>query len=756
VSEPGPGDDTTADGERDPLERLAEEFAGRCRRGEPASVSEYEARYPEHAEGLRKLLPTVALMEQLKRGGPQARRGDPGRAAPERMGEFRVLRELGRGGMGVVYEAVQESLGRHVALKVIHHVHLDARRLQRFQREAQAVAQLHHTNIVPIFGVGEHEGLPYYVMQYIKGSGLDARVAEWRRQGGPSGGDRRRFVARVGVQAAEALQHAHDQGVLHRDVKPANLRIDEHETVWVTDFGLAKLTGHDDLTASGDVIGTLRYLAPEALRGETDRRSDVYSLGLTLYELLTLRPPFGELSPSELLRHVSEGQPVRPRRLDPAIPRDLETVVLKAIAREPRDRYPTSGALADDLRRFLEDRPIRARRATPVERVWRWARRNRATAALTATAAGSLLLAAAVGWIGYASTTRALKRADENVALSLEVFEELFGKLAPPDNSLPPPTGPSGHRRPPLDPDDAPPSGLRTAPRDANPFEPVPRPPGERPGPPRRGGPANGTALLQSVLTFYERFAERNEANPRLQSEAARAYFRVGTLYERLGRGREAARAKARAVEMLEGLVARFPRVPEYRARLVEVDIRADPWSADPASLEGLEGRLSRARGLVDGLAREAPDDLDHLQSQVHVHAKLGVVFQRLGRADDAEACFRRAVDLAGSLIERSPGKIRPVIDRVDTREALARLQLDRGRRDEARTLVEAAARELRALARTATLIPPVVDRFESLAEDFRKLGDTGSAAEMSRRARGRSSPERPGRGGPTEAVEPN
>ena len=214
--------------------------------------------------------------------------------------------------MGIVYEAVQESLGRHVAFKAIHHVHLDAKRLQRFQRETQAVARLHHANIVPIFGAGEHEGLPYYVMQYIAGSGLDALLAAWRREGVPRGQGHWRFVAAVGAQAAEALQYAHEQGILHRDIKPANLLIDEHDCVWVTDFGLAKLTGHDDLTASGDVIGTLRYLAPESLRGETDARSDVYSLGLTLYELLTLAPPFGELTPSELLRHVSEGQPTAP------------------------------------------------------------------------------------------------------------------------------------------------------------------------------------------------------------------------------------------------------------------------------------------------------------------------------------------------------------------------------------------------------------------------------------------------------------
>ncbi|HEY2155690.1 MAG TPA: serine/threonine-protein kinase, partial [Isosphaeraceae bacterium] len=412
--------------DQDPLDALAEEFAERCRRGEAPSMAEYLARHPDDIDRVRRLLGAVAMMEQLRRGSQRAR------AMPDRLGEFRILRELGRGGMGVVYEAVQESLDRHVAVKVIHHVHLDPKRLKRFQREAQAVAQLHHTNIVPIFGVGEHDGLPYYVMQIIHGHGLDALCDRWRREGSRKEAERWRFAAKVGVQAAEALHHAHDQGVLHRDVKPANLLVDEHEAVWITDFGLAKLNGREDLTGTGDVIGTLRYLAPEALHGETDARSDVYSLGLTLYELLTLEPPFGELSPSELLRQVSEGRPTTPRRLEPTIPADLETIILKATAREPEHRYADAGAMADDLRCFLEDRPIRARRATPFERAWRWSRRNRTLAALMATAASSLVLAAVVGWVGYAraearrvEAEKATKRAEDNVALSLDVFGEL-------------------------------------------------------------------------------------------------------------------------------------------------------------------------------------------------------------------------------------------------------------------------------------------------------------------------------------------
>ncbi len=434
MTEPGVSDDidATSDHAADPasdlVDRIAEEFAERCRRGESPAIGEYARRYPQYAGKIRELLPSVAMMEKLKRSVGAASDPSAGLHEPrlERLDEYRIVRELGRGGMGIVYEAVQESLGRHVALKVIpRHGLLDAKRRQRFQREAMAVAQLHHTNIVPIFAAGEHDGLPYYAMQYIRGQGLDRMLETWRRDGAVRGTDHWRFVARVGVQAADALDYAHGQGILHRDVKPANILIDEHEVAWITDFGLAKLAGRDDLTNSGDVVGTLRYLAPEALKGQTDHRGDIYSLGLTLYELLTLRLPFGDLSPSELLRCVTEEQPTRPRKLDRSIPHDLETIVLKATAREPGHRYATGGELAEDLRSFLADRPIRARRASAPERLRRWCRRNKMLAGLMAVAAASILVAFGAVTVGYVTTTAALEKSESNVKLSLAAFEQL-------------------------------------------------------------------------------------------------------------------------------------------------------------------------------------------------------------------------------------------------------------------------------------------------------------------------------------------
>jgi WD40 repeat protein/serine/threonine protein kinase len=458
----------------DPLGAIADEFVEAFRQGKRPSVEEFAHRYPQHADDIRDMLPALVLMEQAKSddgrcrepsGTAPARLGSPGL---QQLGDYQILREVGRGGMGVVYEAQQLSLGRHVAIKVLpSHALLDPRHLARFQREACSAARLHHTNIVPVFGVGEQDGLHYYVMQFIHGLGLDVVLDELHRlrlprgkqaatqgdtpgrptersgdvsavevarvlltgafrQGNPSaltvapgelaaqadsatvraadssatihlpgqsegstlsetGSQYWQSVARVGMQVADALAHASSQGVLHRDIKPSNLLLDEQGNVWVTDFGLAKADSDgDDLTHTGDIIGTLRYMAPERFSGQGDLRSDIYSLGLTLYEMLTLRSAFDEVDRNKLVKQVMHDEPPRPRKLNPSVPRDLETVVLKAIARDPAHRYQTPAEMAEDLKRFVEDRPVRARRISEVEKVWRWCRRNPLPASLLA------------------------------------------------------------------------------------------------------------------------------------------------------------------------------------------------------------------------------------------------------------------------------------------------------------------------------------------------------------------------------------
>jgi eukaryotic-like serine/threonine-protein kinase len=527
AGQPSPGSDT------DRLGAILETFLARYRQGERPSVPEFVNRHPELAEEVRELLPALVEMEQLGSHAGEAdsacqasSRADAveraplhgSRRLPERLGDYRILRKIGSGGMGVVYEAVRESLHSHVALKVMHaRFRGDQTYVRRFHTEASSAARLHHTNVVSVFDYGKHDGVYYYAMQYIAGHGVDRILDDVRRlRGGerdraspasadvvrlpwmtqseaqhggerdpesdrviessprpvalglldgrcgadpvvgvtnaatpddpattgevdsqpvdaiestrsgrfellsnpaddgwqsparaleetslpgtgPSSGsssltgkteDRYfREVARLVAQAADALAYSHERGVLHRDIKPSNLLIDATGTLWVTDFGLAKFEGDEDLSRSQDLVGTLRYMAPERFRRSSDRRSDIYALGATLYEMLTLQPVFEGRDQLHLIDRIKNEPPTPPRHHDRRIPRDLETIVLKALAKDPGDRFATADKLAAELRRFHENRPIQSRPVPWNERLWRWGRRNPMIASLNVLAA---------------------------------------------------------------------------------------------------------------------------------------------------------------------------------------------------------------------------------------------------------------------------------------------------------------------------------------------------------------------------------
>ncbi|MBK8097885.1 MAG: serine/threonine protein kinase [Planctomycetes bacterium] len=512
-----------ADEARDPLDLLSEQFLQRYRAGELIDVEAFCAQHREHAEGLRELLPTLLVLERAKRERESTASGRARAQVPmlERLGDFKIQGELGRGGMGVVFEAVQESLGRRVALKVLPRGSLlTGNQLERFRREAQTAAKLHHSNIVPVFGSGESDGYHWYAMQFIDGRGLDHWFDEARQQpalaGSAAFGERARFVAQTGAQVASALAHAHAHGTLHRDIKPANLLLDGEGLVWVTDFGLAKALESTGLTHSGDVLGTLQYMAPEQFAGVYDARSEVYALGLTLWELLTLRPAFGGSSRSEVIEQICRGRPDRLRRLCPWLPRDLETIVEKAIAHDPRDRFADAAALEADLQAFLDGRPIAARQQSLVEQAVRWCRRNQAVAALTLATAAAVVLAAVVGWTAWLVTADALGQArqaaadareahgksERNVQLMTTAFEELFDAVV---------------GRDPLHVIEEDPETGEASVVAGTTVE------------------ADDVALLQRMLHFYDRFAAQNADNQPLRYETARAWRRVGAIHARLG-----------------------------------------------------------------------------------------------------------------------------------------------------------------------------------------------------------------------------
>jgi WD40 repeat protein len=328
--------------------------------------------------------------------------------------------------MGIVYEAVQLSLGRRVALKVLPFAaSLHPTHLSRFKTEAQAVAPLQHQNIVPVYAVGCERGVHYYAMQFIEGRTLASLIAESRPGSGRRGSETTvsfpappdspvaswtegpwqsaafvRTAARLGLQAAEALEHAHQFGIIHRDVKPANLIVDVRHNLWVTDFGLARVPRDAGLTLTGDLVGTLRYMSPEQAGGrpgQVDHRTDIYSLGATLYELLTLQPIFPGPDRGALLRQIALDEPAPIRRLNRAVPTELAVIVHKALAKAPEERYASAQELADDLRRFLEDKPIKARRPTLRQRLRRWTRRHRSVVLTGVLALGMLLVMAVAG-----------------------------------------------------------------------------------------------------------------------------------------------------------------------------------------------------------------------------------------------------------------------------------------------------------------------------------------------------------------------
>ncbi len=465
------------------------EYREAMERGETLSREELLAEFPYIADEVASCLDALEIVQRIAPkfnqeeasadSPPSARRGPP---AAGRLGDYRILRQIGRGGMGVVYEAEQISLRRRVALKVLPFAAvLDPRQLQRFRNEAQAAASLRHEHIVQVYSVGSERAVHFYAMEYIEGqtlaqiiSGLRSRFSDTQMhtvdpcrstasihlgqdpigascfelagrsllqtqagapistlfapqtrnvwQGGSRTGaaslcrDFYRSAVRLGVQAAEALEHAHRMGVVHRDIKPSNLLVDASGKLFISDFGLAQTRTGANLTMTGDVLGTLRYMSPEQAQGQRsilDHRTDIYSLGTTLYELLTLEPAFGSSDRHTLLHQILEGDFRPPREIVPDLPVDLETIVLKAMAVDPAARYESAQALADDLRRFLDDRPIRARRPSSWERAVKWAHRH---AAVVMTAAVMVLvllagLAASTLWV-WAERNEARRQRD--------------------------------------------------------------------------------------------------------------------------------------------------------------------------------------------------------------------------------------------------------------------------------------------------------------------------------------------------------
>ncbi len=422
------------------VQRLLEELLRvecelRRRAGEEASIAEYAARFPEHAAlieavfgpGLGRSTPSVPRHD-LPTIAPNRTTGQTGGndelsggARVRYFGDYEIAREIARGGMGVVFRARQISLNRAVALKMILAGQLaDENDIKRFYIEAEAAANLDHPGIVPIFEVGQHEEQHFFSMAFVEGRSLAERLAD-----GPMPP---REAAALLLDVTTAVEYAHSRGVIHRDLKPSNILIGADGNPRVTDFGLAKrVQGDSGLTGSGQIMGTPSYMPPEQAagrRGEVGPPADVYALGATLYCMVTGRPPFQAATAMDTVLQVLSDDPVPPRRLSASIPRDLETISLKCLEKEPGKRYASAAALAEDLRRFLVGEPIAARPVGPTERSWRWCRRNPWLAGAVGLAAAALVVVVSLALLYADRQTRLAasegRRADEQTRHSEE------------------------------------------------------------------------------------------------------------------------------------------------------------------------------------------------------------------------------------------------------------------------------------------------------------------------------------------------
>jgi serine/threonine protein kinase len=706
------------------MKNLVDDYLLRFRRGERPPIGEYAERHPELAERIKQIFPTLGLVELFKpdsdevtdnRGSSPVRIG--GAALLGQVGEFRIIREVGRGGMGVVYEAEQETLGRHVALKILPpQFGRDDKTAERFRREARAAARLHHTNIVPVFDVGQDGDTWFYAMQFIRGQGLDLVIKDLKRLRDESGQELRaagqhgsapppiaeycgsrsstntarqvsevaralvtgRFVpasadpiderpvfdlfatavtepesslidrteidatdrniapkstpaardreasgasdsavlpggtqlptaesrarvyhlgvARIGCQAAQALDYAHARGIVHRDIKPSNLLLDTDGVVWLTDFGLAKDSA-TSLTESGAVVGTLRYMAPERFRGHADARSDIYSLGLTLYELLTLRPGFESRDRLKLVDQIKCQNPMRPRSVDRRIPRDLETIVMKAIDKESSLRYSSATELADDLQRFIDDQPILARKSSFFERVARWHRRNALVAALGWTLL--IVLSSGLLWLNslYKKAGSERTRADANFRDAQSAVNEFLMQTS---------------------------QDLRDAP----------------------GLEGVRKSFLESALIYYQKFVAQHANDRQLRADLADAYERVGIITELIGTRPDALKAHQQALNLRSNLADTDPR----NIRLQQAVAKAHDNIGNLLKVTGQTDEADRsfrqAISILDPLVKTHPETPSLKWDLARSCNNLGILQKATGNLGEAEKWYRRGIEL--------------------------------------------------------------------------------------------------------------
>lgn len=544
---------------------------------------------------------------------------------------YDLIKELGRGGMGVVYLARQKGLNRLVALKMILAAeHAGGQELARFRREAEAIAGLHHPGIVQIYEIGEQQGRPYFSLEYLEGGSLAQRLA-----GNPQTG---RTTAQLVEALARAIHYAHQQGIIHRDLKPANVLLTntEHGTrsaegktdpslrgsnsvfggAKITDFGLVKRLEDSSETNTGAVLGTPSYIAPEQAAGKKDvgPPADIYALGAILYEMLTGRPPFRGESPMDTMFQVLSCEPVPPSRLQPKVHRDLETICLKCLNKEPRKRYASAEALADDLQSFLGGETIQARPATRREKLWRWAWRNPLAAALAAV----LLAVVATGFFLVAAQWRRAEknlvaareqqtRAEENFRQARQAVDDFLLKVS--ESKL-----------------------IQT--------------PGLQP---------LRKELLESALKYYQEFAKQHADDLALQRDLAQVYQRIGLIQEQMGAHADAQVAYEKAQALFQKLSAADPANADLAFALASCHQKMGRLHLLASRHDAGYRSLQSALAILQHAAQDHPADSRFLASAIQIHLLLGQQQASAGRIDEALASFQQLLAQAKKMAQSRP-----------------------------------------------------------------------------------------------------
>lgn len=666
------------EGSEDRLAHIMDQYLVSLEHGAPLDLHQMIEAHPDLSDEIRSITASLDLLHDATRKmRPRAKQPNQVREISKRLGDFEIGREVGRGGMGVVYAARQISLQRQVALKVLPFAAMwDSKQIARFRNEALAAAQLHHPNIVPVFAVGQERGVHFYAMQFIDGQSFDQVLRQLQREseqpdaatiqpqalastqrvtntptvhsaardlstqhtGDPIAYCR--AIAEFGRQAASALHHAHEYGVLHRDIKPSNLMVDGNAKLWITDFGLARIQSNPSVTMTGDMVGTLRYMSPEQAAGQhalVDTRTDIYGLGATLYELLTLRHAFPGDDRHAVLRDIEAKEPVSPRSLNPAIPVDLETIVLQAMAKSRDSRYATAQELADDLGRFLDGKPTLARRPTLLDRTSKWIKRHRSFVTMAALFLAIATVGSMVAAIKIAReqqrTAAALAAAEDNLKRAEEHFAQARGVV---DRF-----------------------GIQLADQLQ-----------ETPGTERLR-----QQLLLETLNYYREFAAHIDGQLDVRDQLAMTHLKTGVVTAKLGANRKALAEYQAAQQLMQQLLDQEPGNDFIRSQLALSRNNVALLHAANGNREVALKEFDLAIDAQQQLITDAPDSIEYTSQLAESHLNVGTLLGQMGKPKQATGAFNAAIRLLTSVQQAAPRNVEHARSLAMTYNNLGHLQ---------------------------------------------------------------------------------